>query len=148
MAKKKTAGKKSDRFKKGMKLLERMGREELMREQKETFPDLYDITVENLFGDIWTRPHLSLRDRQLITLAAGVALARTSGNHSHYHSALHIGISEDEIRELILHVGHYAGWPVIGLALRQFNKVRKIDAENRKRGKPKNVDQLSADWER
>ena len=55
---------------------------------------------------------------------------------------------EDEIRELILHVGHYAGWPVIGLALRQFNKVREIDAENRKRGKPKNVDQLSADWER
>jgi hypothetical protein len=37
---------------------------------------------------------------------------------------------------------------VIGLALRQFNKVRKIEAENRKRGKPKNVDQLSAEWER
>ena len=148
MAKKKVAPKRSERMERGMKLLKRMGREELMREQKETYPDLYNITVGHLFGDIWTRPHLSLRDRQLATLAAGIALARPTGNHSHYHSALHIGITKEEIMELILHVGHYAGWPTIGLAMRQFNKVLKAAEANKKGGKRKGVDELSREWER
>ena len=112
-----------ERMKRGTKLLKKMGRDGLLASQQEDYPDLYDLTVGNLFGDVWTRPHLSLRDRQLITLAAGVALARTSGNHSHYHSALHIGITREEIIELIIHVGHYAGWPTIGLAMRQLKKV-------------------------
>ena len=110
--------KQDERMKRGTKLLKKMGRDGLLASQQEDYPDLYKLTVANLFGDVWTRPHLSLRDRQLITLAAGVALARTSGNHSHYHSALHIGITREEIIELIIHVGHYAGWPTIGLAMR------------------------------
>ena len=128
MAKKKVAPKRSERMERGMKLLKRMGREELMREQKETYPDLYNITVEHLFGDIWTRPHLSLRDRQLATLAAGIA--------------------KEEIMELILHVGQYAGWPTIGLAMRQFNKVLKAAEANKKGGKRKGVDELSRECER
>ena len=73
--------KKSDaRMKRGTKLLKKMGRDGLLQSQKETYPDLYEMTVGHLFGDIWTRPHLSLRDRQLITIAAGVALARPTGN--------------------------------------------------------------------
>lgn len=139
---------KDERMARGHALLKRMGRYGLMREQKETYPDLYDITVAHLFGDIWTRPHLSLRDRQLATLAAGIALARPTGNHSHYHSALHIGITKEEIMELIIHVGQYAGWPTIGLAMRQFNKVLKAREANEKSGARRNVDQLSGDWER
>jgi 4-carboxymuconolactone decarboxylase len=64
------------RMKRGTKLLKKMGRDGLLEGQKENYPDLYEMTVGHLFGDIWTRPHLSLRDRQLITIAAGVALAR------------------------------------------------------------------------
>ena len=137
-----------ERMKRGHKLLKRMGRDGLLASQKETYPDLYDITVGHLFGDIWTRPHLSLRDRQLITIAAGVALARTSGNHSHYHSAMHIGITKEELMELIIHVGHYAGWPTIGLAMRQLNKVIAADAAQKKKGKPRNMKELAAAWER
>jgi len=83
-----------ERMKRGTKLLKQMGREGLLAQQKETYPDLYELSLGHLFGDIWTRPHLSLRDRQLITLAANIALARTTGNHSHYHSALHIASQE------------------------------------------------------
>ena len=140
--------KNNESMKRGTKLLKRMGRDGLLAEQKASYPDLYDITVGHLFGDIWTRPHLSLRDRQLITLAAGVALARTSGNHSHYHSALHIGITKEEIMELIIHVGHYAGWPTIGLAMRQLNKVIAADAARKKKKKPRNMQELSAERER
>lgn len=93
------------------------------------------MSVGHLFGDIWTRPHLSLRERQLITLAANIALARPTGNHSHYHSALHIGITKEEIMELIIHVGAYAGWPTQGLAVRQFTRVLEAEAAGKKKNK-------------
>jgi 4-carboxymuconolactone decarboxylase len=149
MSKKKRAANPYDeRMRRGTKLLKRMGREGLLDDQKSTYPALYDLAVGHLFGDIWTRPHLTLRDRQLITLAANVALARTTGNHSHYHSALHIGITKEEILELIIQVGHYAGWPTIGLATRQLNKVLAADAARTKKNKPNNMKELAAAWER
>ncbi|HSQ03545.1 MAG TPA: carboxymuconolactone decarboxylase family protein [Burkholderiales bacterium] len=124
------------RYKRGMDLLKKMGREELMLDQKALYPDLYEISVGHLFGDVWARPGLSLRDRQLITLAANIALVRPTGNYSHYRSAMHIGIKKEEICELILQVGHYAGWPAISNAVRQFTAVLEEEAD-RKKGKKK-----------
>ncbi len=120
------------RFERGMAVLRKMGREKLMMEQKVLCPDMYDISVGHLFGDIWARPGLSLRERQLVTLAANIALARPSGNYSHYRSAQHIGITKEEICEVILQVGHYAGWPTLSLAVRQFTEVLKEAAELKK----------------
>jgi len=141
--------KKDDSLKRGHKLLKKMGREGLLASHKRDSPDLYNMTVGHLFGDVWTRGHLTLRERQLITIAAGVALARTTGNHSHYHSALHIGISHEALVELIIHVGQYSGWPTIGLALRQLNKVVKAGG-SRKNSKntPAQMRKLSQEWER
>ena len=134
------------RMKRGHSILKKMGRVGLLDNQKEIYPDLHELTVGHLFGDIWTRPHLSLRDRELITLAANVALARTTGV-SHFHSALHIGITKEQIMELIIHVGHYSGWPNISLATRQFNKVLKANAEAKKLGKARTPKQLAQAWE-
>ena len=121
-----------ERYNRGMKLLKKMGREHLMLEQKALCPDMYEISVGHLFGDIWARPGLCLRDRQLVTLAANIALARATGNYSHYRSAQHIGITKQEICEVILQVGHYAGWPTLSNAVRQFTAVLKEDAANKK----------------
>ena len=87
------------RRQRGMALLKKMGREELMLDQKALYPDLYEMSVGHLFGDVWARPGLSLRDRQLVTLAANIAMARPTGNFSHYRSAKHIGITHKEIAE-------------------------------------------------
>ena len=130
-----------DRYKRGMQLLKKMGREHLMLEQKALLPDMYKISVGHLFGDIWARPGLSLRERQLVTLAANIALARSTGNYSHYRSAQHIGITKDEICEVILQVGHYAGWPTLSNAVRQFTAVLKEDAATKK-GKKKRKSKL------
>jgi 4-carboxymuconolactone decarboxylase len=130
-----------ERYKRGMQLLKKMGREHLMLEQKALCPDMYEISVGHLFGDIWARPGLSLRDRQLVTLAANIALARATGNYSHYRSAQHIGITKQEICEVILQVGHYAGWPTLSNAVRQFTAVLKEDAANKK-GKKKRKSKL------
>ena len=136
-----------DRTQRGNRILKKMGRDGLMLNQKDVCPDLYDMSVGHLFGDVWARPHLSLRDRQLVTLAANIAMARTTGNHSHYHSAMQLGITQKQIIEIIIHVGHYAGWPTIGLAMRQFNKVLKVAAAQKKAGKTKRGRALAEAWE-
>jgi 4-carboxymuconolactone decarboxylase len=123
------------RMKKGFEVLRKMGRLGTMMNQKELYPDLYDLSVGYLFGEIWTRPHLSLRERELITLAANIALARPAGTHSHYRSAKHLGFTREEIMEIIIHVGHYAGWPAIAHALIQYEEVLKQDGGQAKGAK-------------
>ncbi len=122
-------------MKRGFEVLKEMGRQDTMLNQKELYPDLYDLSVGYLFGEIWTRPHLDLRERELITLAANIAMARPVGTHSHYRSAQHLGITKEEIMEVIIHVGHYTGWPTMALAVSQFTEVLKEDAEKAKKGK-------------
>ena len=126
------------RRKRGMALLKKMGREELMLDQKALYPDLYEMSVGHLFGDVWARPGLSLRDRQLVTLAANIAMARPTGNYSHYRSAKHIGITHKEICEVMIQVGHYAGWPAVSNAVRQYTAVleEEKDIKTGKKRKP------------
>lgn len=125
-----------DRFERGMAMLERMGRETTMLDQKKLDEGLYDLSVGHLFGDIWTRPGLSLRERQLITLAANIACCRPwHTNHSHFRSAMHLGITKREIVELLIHVGHYAGWPTLSVGTDQFMKVLQDEAEKKKTAK-------------
>jgi 4-carboxymuconolactone decarboxylase len=121
-----------DRFERGMKVLKKMGREKLMLNQKALSEEMYEMSVGHLFGDVWGRPGLSLRDRQLVTLAANIAMARPSGNHSHYLSSMHLGITKREIIEVMIQVGHYTGWPTLSNAVRQFTEIleekKKMDA--------------------
>jgi 4-carboxymuconolactone decarboxylase len=134
---KRKAGEYDARHKRGMALLKKMGRESLMMEQKALLPDMYDMSVGHLFGDVWARPGLSLRERQLVTLAANIALARPSGNYSHYRSAKHIGITQREICEVMIQVGHYAGWPTLSHAVRQYTAVLEEQEEIKKGRKKK-----------
>jgi len=120
------------RFERGMKVLKKMGREKLMLNQRDLLPEMYEMSVGHLFGDVWGRPGLALRDRQLVTLAANIAMARPTGNHSHYLSSMHLGISKREIIEVMIQVGHYTGWPTLSNAVRQFTEIlaekKKMDA--------------------
>ena len=119
------------RIKRGYDICNQLGRH-TSEHQRELYPELHALTIGHLFGDIWSRPHLSLREREMITLATNIALARPVGNHSHYRSAMKLGISKEQIMELMIQVGHYAGWPTIALAARQFAEVLKEDAEQDK----------------
>jgi 4-carboxymuconolactone decarboxylase len=129
----------SKRRKRGMAILKKMGREKLMLDQKKLYPELYEMSVGHLFGDVWARPGLSLRERQLVTLAANIALCRPTGNFSHYRSSRHLGITHKEICEVIIQVGAYAGWPTMANAVRQYNMVLEEDELIRK-GKKKAVE--------
>ena len=83
--------------------------------------DFAKITVENLFGDIWSRPGLELRERSMITVAALTVLGREPELRTHLRGALRIGISREKINEMMIHLAHYGGWPtgVTGLRIAQ-----------------------------
>jgi 4-carboxymuconolactone decarboxylase len=128
-----------NRFERGMRVLRKMGRQNLMLNQKALSPEMYEMSVGHLFGDVWGRPGLSLRDRQLVTLAANIAMARPSGNHSHYLSAMRLGITRRQIIEVMIQVGHYTGWPTLSNAVRQFTDILEEEKERKRAeraGKP------------
>ena len=129
--------KQDDNYTKCLKKLLEMGREDTMLNQRQISEDMYQLSVGTLFGEIWNRPHLSLRDRQLITLAANIALARPHGTHSHYRSAHHIGITHEEICEIMIHVGMYGGWPCIAHATSQYLEVLEERGDPMAKSNPK-----------
>jgi 4-carboxymuconolactone decarboxylase len=76
---------------------------------------LAEMTMNHVFGEVWSRPGLALRDRSLATVTMLAALGRDPYLRIHLHGALNLGISEEELEELFLHLAHYAGWP-LGIA--------------------------------
>jgi 4-carboxymuconolactone decarboxylase len=82
----------------------------------------WDYTIENCFGNVWARPGLSLRDRELVTLGVLIA-ADNDGILSHFRNAPNVGITEPEMREIIFQALTYAGWPRGSAATKRFNSV-------------------------
>jgi alkylhydroperoxidase/carboxymuconolactone decarboxylase family protein YurZ len=71
-----------------------------------------ELALHHLFAKIWTREGLSIRDRRLVTIALLAAQGRPDQLRDHLRGA-RLGedpLSETEIRELMIHVAHYAGW--------------------------------------
>jgi 4-carboxymuconolactone decarboxylase len=64
-----------------------------------------------LFGDIWEREELSKRDRSLITVAALIAGGNTEQLKNHLARGKANGLTEIELKEVIIHLAFYAGWP-------------------------------------
>jgi 4-carboxymuconolactone decarboxylase len=74
-------------------------------------PKLVSLTDDVLFGDVWERAALSKRDRSLITVAALIAGGNTEQLRNHLLRAKTNGLTEDELKEVIIHLAFYAGWP-------------------------------------
>ncbi len=74
-------------------------------------PKLAELTDDVLFSDVWARPDLSPRDRSLITCAALVTNGGTEQLRSHHAIGKQNGLTETELKEAIIHLAFYAGWP-------------------------------------
>ena len=74
-------------------------------------PKLVSLTDEVLFGDIWARSELSPRDRSLITVAALITGGNTEQLTGHLRRARENGVTDTELKEVIIHLAFYAGWP-------------------------------------
>jgi len=74
-------------------------------------PALVHFTDDVLFGEAWTRPQLSPKDRSLVTLAALTAGGSTEQLVFHLGLVKQNGATEEELIEAITHLAFYAGWP-------------------------------------
>jgi len=75
--------------------------------------DYFALTADHLFGTIWSRPGLSMRDKRLMTLTVVTALGITDLAEIQANAALANGeISEDELKEMAIFLTHYLGFPL------------------------------------
>jgi 4-carboxymuconolactone decarboxylase len=116
----------TERYDRGTELIKRMhgdARVKAIEERAKIFPDWDLYTREILFGEIWQRPGLDRRIRSLITVAALSVLGRENELGGHVRGALNNGASKDEIIEVLIHMGLYAGWPATVAGLRVAKEI-------------------------
>ncbi len=90
-------------------------------------PDFARMTTEFPFGDIYSRPGLDLRARQIATIAALCALGAQRQLTVHCRFARNIGISREEVVEVVMQMAVYAGWPRAMDGLRAVREAYAAD---------------------
>lgn len=75
-------------------------------------PDFATYLLEFPFGDIYSRPGLSLREREIATIGALCAMGTAAPQLKvHVHAGLNVGLTRDEITEILMQMAVYAGFP-------------------------------------
>ncbi|MEJ2697342.1 MAG: carboxymuconolactone decarboxylase family protein [Candidatus Sulfobium sp.] len=106
--------------------------ERIIESLKDVSPDLARYTIEFPFGDVYCRPGLDLRSREIATVAALTALGNALPELKvHINAALNVGCTREEIREVILQMAVYAGFPA---ALNGMFAARDVFAERDGKG--------------
>jgi 4-carboxymuconolactone decarboxylase len=80
----------------------------------DTIPGRYAaMTVDHLFGTVWTSQELGVRDRRLMTIGVLAALDKTDLLEIQFDCALERGeLTVEQLREVVVHLTHYIGWPL------------------------------------
>ncbi|QJB55165.1 carboxymuconolactone decarboxylase family protein [Pseudodesulfovibrio sp. zrk46] len=79
---------------------------------KDIAPDFAEYLIEFPFGDIYSRPGLDVRSREVATIAALTAMGTATPQLKvHIAAGLNVGLSKEEIVEIIMQMAVYAGFP-------------------------------------
>ncbi len=105
----------SERYERGLRRLQQVDAEQvgkIVAGLRDVAPDFANYLIEFAFGDIYARPGLDLRSRQIATIAALTALGTAAPQLKvHIHGALNVGCTQAEIVEVIMQMAVYAGFP-------------------------------------
>lgn len=105
----------SDRFTKGWNKLSEIDGEagqKVIESLEEISPDLGKYVIEYPFGDVYGRNTLSDRDREIAVVAALTALGNAKPQLKvHLHAALNVGVTPDELKEIMILMSVYSGFP-------------------------------------
>jgi 4-carboxymuconolactone decarboxylase len=116
-----------DAYERGMRIRrEVLGDEHVDRatqQATEETKEFQDFITRYAWGEIWSRPGLDRRTRSCITLTALVALGRFDELELHIDGARRNGLSDDEIKEVLLHTAIYCGVPAANSAFAVFERV-------------------------
>ena len=90
-------------------------------------PDFARYLIEFPFGDIYSRPQLDLKSREIGVVAALTALGNAAPQLKvHIHGALNVGCTREEVVEIIMQMAVYAGFPA---ALNGLFAAKEVFAE-------------------
>jgi len=105
----------SDRLALGEQQLSQLDSLQVQRLEKafnDLSPELVKFTLEYGYGDVFSRDNLTKKHRQIATIAALTALGNASAQLKfHINAGLNIGVSEEEVKEIMLLMTIYAGFP-------------------------------------
>ncbi|VBA58501.1 4-carboxymuconolactone decarboxylase [Mycobacterium attenuatum] len=90
----------------------------IIAEKTDFTSDFEDMITRYAWGSVWTRPGLDRRSRSMITLSALVACGHPDYLPMHLRAARRNGLSNDEIKELLMHLAIYVGVPEVNYAFR------------------------------
>lgn len=86
--------------------------------------ELGDRITRTIYGDIYGRPGLGVRDRQIATISMLMAMGgRDRQVKVHMRAGLRVGITEQELTELVIQLAAYAGFPAAINAQAMLNEV-------------------------
>ena len=85
--------------------------------------DVGDWAMLWAFGEVWSRPQLSRRDRSLVVIAILTALGQEAELAFHVPAGLNHGLTREEIEEIITHLSLYAGFPRAVSGMRAARKA-------------------------
>ena len=118
------------RYERGLATMREMfgsGIDSALKSLAASSPDLERYLVEFPFGDIYSRPGLDLKTREMLTVAALTVLGYPQDElKEHIRGALNIGCTPDEILEIVLQMAVYAGFPA---ALEAVNTAASVFGE-------------------
>jgi 4-carboxymuconolactone decarboxylase len=107
--------KNSERYQRGLDKLAKIDGEQgqkVIDSLADIAHDFAQYLIEFPFGDIYSRPGLDLRTRELVTVAALTALGNAAPQLKvHIHAALNVGCTREEIVEVLMQMAVYAGFP-------------------------------------
>ncbi|MBD8068679.1 carboxymuconolactone decarboxylase family protein [Bacillus sp. PS06] len=95
---------------------------------KNISPDLWQMIVGFGFGDVYGRPGLSLEQKEIITLTTLITQGAFEQFEVHVHGALKVGLSKEDIIEIIIQCAAYCGFPkavqAMGIAGKIFESYK------------------------
>ncbi|MEJ2655717.1 MAG: carboxymuconolactone decarboxylase family protein [Desulfobacterales bacterium] len=127
---------KTERYKRGWEKLKEIdghAGERVIESLKDIAPDLAEYIIEFPFGDVYSRGVLSLKEREIATVAALAALGNAQPQLKvHIHGALNVGCTRQEIVEIMIQMAVYAGFPA---ALNGIFAAKEVFAERDNQGR-------------
>lgn len=125
----------NERYQRGKNILDRINPEGIKRVNEslqDIAPDLARYVVEFPYGDIYSRPGLDLKTREIATVSALTALGNCAPQlKSHINGALNAGCSRQEVLEVIIQMAVYAGFPA---ALNAVYAAKEVFNERDEKG--------------
>ncbi len=96
---------------------------------KTEFTDAFqDLITRYAWGEIWSRPGLPKETRSMLTLAMMVALNRPEELRMHLRAAKNVGVTQEQVQEVLLQTAIYCGLPAANSA---FHIATEVFAEQK-----------------